>query len=79
MLFCGAPFIAAITIATGITSPSYLYRLRVFENRVLRSIFRSKRDEVIKDWRKWHIQKLNSLYFSTNVIRVIKLKDGQGM
>jgi hypothetical protein len=28
------------------------YRLRVFENRVLRRIFGSKRDEVVGEWRK---------------------------
>jgi hypothetical protein len=28
--------------------------LRVFENRVLRGIFGSKRDEVTGDWRKLH-------------------------
>jgi hypothetical protein len=27
------------------------YKLRVFENKVLRRIFRSKRDEVTEDWR----------------------------
>jgi hypothetical protein len=29
-------------------------RLRVFENRVLRSIFGPKRDEVTGEWRKPH-------------------------
>jgi hypothetical protein len=29
-------------------------RLRVFENRVMRSIFGPKRDEVTKEWRKLH-------------------------
>jgi hypothetical protein len=29
-------------------------RLRVFENRVLRRIFGSKRDEVTGEWRKLH-------------------------
>jgi hypothetical protein len=29
-------------------------RLRVFENRVLRRIFESKRDEVKGEWRKLH-------------------------
>jgi hypothetical protein len=28
-------------------------RLRVFENRVLRRIFGTKRDEVTGQWRKW--------------------------
>jgi hypothetical protein len=29
-------------------------RLRAFENRVLRSVFEPKRDEVIEEWRKLH-------------------------
>jgi hypothetical protein len=31
-----------------------MYRLRVFENRVLRRIFAPKRDEVTGGWRKLH-------------------------
>jgi hypothetical protein len=72
MLFCGTPFIAAIT--TDITSPSYLYSLRVIENRVLRRIFRPKTDEVIKGCRKLRNQEHHSLYSSPNVIRVIQLR-----
>jgi hypothetical protein len=34
--------------------------LRLFENRVLRRIFGSKRDEVIGEWRK-HNEELNGL------------------
>jgi hypothetical protein len=29
-------------------------RLRVFENRVLRRVFRSRRDEITAEWRKLH-------------------------
>jgi len=47
-------------------------RLRVFENRVLRRIFGSRRDEVTGDWRKLHNEKLNYLYSSPNTVRVIK-------
>jgi hypothetical protein len=47
-------------------------RLRVFENRVLRRIFGSKRDEVTGEWRKLHNKELNDLYCSPNVVRVIK-------
>jgi len=36
-------------------------RVRVFENRVLRKIFDSKRDEVTGEWRKLHKEKLNDL------------------
>ena len=47
-------------------------RLRVFENRVLRRIFGPKRDEVRGEWRKLHNEKLNDLYCSPNILRVIK-------
>ena len=48
------------------------HRLRVFENRVLRRIFRPKRDGVRGEWRKLHNEELNSLYSSPNIVRVIK-------
>jgi len=44
----------------------------VFENRVLRRIFGSKRDEVTGEWRKLHNEELNDLYCSPNIFRVIK-------
>jgi len=44
----------------------------VFENRVLRRIYGSKRDEVTKGYRRLHTDDLNDLYFSPNIIRVIK-------
>jgi len=47
-------------------------RLRVFENRVLRRIYGSKRDEVTGEWRKLHNEKLNDLYLSPNIVRVLK-------
>ena len=47
-------------------------RLRVFENRVLRRIFRPKRDEVTREWRKLHNEELNDLYSSPNIFRAIK-------
>jgi len=47
-------------------------RLRVFENRVLRRIFGPKRDEVTGAWRRLHIEELNDLYSSPNIVRVIK-------
>jgi hypothetical protein len=40
------------------------HRLRVFENRVLRKIFRPKRDEVTGDWRKLLNEELHNLYSS---------------
>jgi hypothetical protein len=48
------------------------YRLRVFENRMLRRIFQPKRDEIIGGWRKLHNEGLHNLYSSPNIIRMIK-------
>jgi hypothetical protein len=48
------------------------YRLREFENRVLRRIFEPKRDEVIGGWRKLHNEDLHGLYSSPSIVRVIK-------
>jgi hypothetical protein len=47
-------------------------RLRVFANRVLRSIFGPKRDEITGEWRKLHKEELNDLYSSPNIVRLIK-------
>ncbi|KAJ4443774.1 hypothetical protein ANN_05552 [Periplaneta americana] len=48
------------------------HRLRVFENKVLRKIFGSKRDEVTGEWRKLHNTELHALYSSPDIIRNIK-------
>jgi hypothetical protein len=47
-------------------------RPRVFENRVLRSIFGPKRNEVTGEWRKLHNEEPNNLYSSPNIVQVIK-------
>ena len=47
-------------------------RLWVFQNRVLRRIFGSKRDEVTGEWRELHNEELSNLYYSSNIIQVIK-------
>jgi hypothetical protein len=45
------------------------HRLRVFENRVLITIFGPKRDEVTGEWRKMHNEELHNFYSSPNIIR----------
>jgi hypothetical protein len=47
------------------------YRLKVFENRVLRRIFGPKRDEVTCEWRKLHNEELRDLYSSPSLIIII--------
>jgi len=47
-------------------------RLRVFENRVLRRVFGSKRDEVTGEWRKLHNEDLRDLYSLPNIVQVVK-------
>jgi hypothetical protein len=39
---------------------------------VLRRIFGQKKDEMIEDWRQLHNDELHNLYFSPNIIRMIK-------
>jgi hypothetical protein len=46
----------------------------VFENRVLRRIYESKRDEVTGEWRKLHNEELRDLYSSPSIIRIIKAR-----
>jgi hypothetical protein len=48
------------------------HKLRVFENRVLRSISGPKTDEVTVGWRKLHNEEFCDLYSSPSVIRMIK-------
>jgi hypothetical protein len=48
------------------------WRLRIFENKVLRRIFGPKRDEVTGEWRRLHNKELYALYSSRNIIRVMK-------
>jgi hypothetical protein len=44
----------------------------VFEERVLRKIFGSKRNEVTGGWRKLRNEKLHNLYSSPSIIKMIK-------
>ena len=55
----------------GTWSPT-LREERRLENRVLRRIFRLRRNEVTGDWKKLHNEELNNLYTSPNIVRVVK-------
>jgi hypothetical protein len=44
----------------------------MFENRLLRRIFEPKRVEVTGSWRKLHNEELHNLYYSANIIGMIK-------
>jgi hypothetical protein len=45
--------------------------MKSYENRVLKSIFGSKREEVAGGWRRLHNEELHTLSDSQNIIRVI--------
>jgi hypothetical protein len=48
------------------------HRLRVFENRVLRRIFGTERNELMGEFRELHNRELHNLYSSPDIIRQIK-------
>jgi hypothetical protein len=45
------------------------HRLRVFLSRMLRRIFRPKRDEVTGDWRKLNNEELHKVFSPQNLIK----------
>jgi hypothetical protein len=47
--------------------------LRVFENRTLRKIFGSKRDDITGEWRRLHNEE-NYVVYLPNIFRLIKSK-----
>jgi hypothetical protein len=55
------------------------HKMRVFENRVLRRIFGSKREEVGGGWKRLRSEKLHNLYTSPGIIRVIMANRIKGM
>jgi hypothetical protein len=48
------------------------HKRRVFENRVLRRVFGTKRGGVTGRRRKLHNEELHDLYSSPNIIRIMK-------
>jgi hypothetical protein len=46
-------------------------RFRAFENGELKKIFGTKREEVVRRWRRLHNEELHYLYASPNTITVI--------
>jgi hypothetical protein len=48
------------------------HKLRLFQNRVLRRIFGSKRDGLTGGWRKLHKEEFHNLYSSACIIGIIK-------
>ena len=46
--------------------------LRMFENRVLMRIFWPERNEVTGEWRELCNEEINDLYWSPNIVQVIK-------
>jgi hypothetical protein len=49
-----------------------VHRLRAFEDRVLRSTFGPKRDELTGGWKELHYGELHNLHSSPSKIRIIK-------
>jgi hypothetical protein len=48
------------------------HNLTVFENKLLKRIFESKRNEVTRGCMKLHNEELHNLYSSPSIIRMIK-------
>jgi len=48
--------------------------ISVFENRILRKIFGSKRDEVTRDWNRLRNEKLRVLYSTPDFIGLVKAR-----
>jgi len=46
--------------------------MRMFENRVLRKVFKPKRDEVTAEWKTLHNENLHDMYSSTITFKVMK-------
>jgi hypothetical protein len=67
---CGTIYSSVVKLGLSLEGRT---QLRVFEKRVLRRIYGSKRDKVTGGWRKLHNDELHNLHSSPNVIRMVKL------
>jgi hypothetical protein len=47
------------------------HKVRLFENR---KIFGHKREEVIEEWKQLYGKELHNLYFSPNIVSMMKLR-----
>jgi hypothetical protein len=54
------------------------YKMRIFENGVVRRILRPKRDGVTGGWRKLHNEEQRDLYFLSSIIKTIQVDDQIG-
>jgi hypothetical protein len=61
-------------ISYGCETWSLTHRFRVTENRVLRRMFGTKRQEMVEGWRRLHNVELRNLFASSNIIRVTNSK-----
>jgi hypothetical protein len=50
------------------------YGISVFENRMLRKIFGSKRNEVTRDWKRLRNEKPRYLYSTPDIIGMVKAR-----
>jgi hypothetical protein len=48
------------------------HSLRVIQNKMLRRLFGTRRDEVTGGWRKLHNEELHDLHTSPSIIRIMK-------
>jgi hypothetical protein len=48
------------------------HKLSIFQKRVLRIIFGTKKEKVTGGWKRLHNEKVNNFYASPNISRVIQ-------